>query len=100
MDLLILLTYDLIFMINDIVLPYLVMTEPFSGYTTMHGRSILVFCLFACVIVGLKVRETLYKVGLFGGWLFCMLSKQILASILVDVTVSFSTLSSVRVVIP
>ena len=48
MDLLILLTYDLIFMINDIVLPYLVMTEPFSGYTTMHGRSILVFCLFAC----------------------------------------------------
>ena len=29
MDLLILLTYDLIFMINNIVLPYLVMTEPF-----------------------------------------------------------------------
>ena len=100
MDLLILLTYDLIFMINNIVLPYLVMTEPFSGYTTIHGWSILVFCLFACVIVELKVRETLYKVGLFGGWLFCMLSKQILASILVDVTVSFSSLSSVRVVIP
>ena len=49
------------------------------------------FCLFACVIVELKVRETLYKVGLFGGWLLCML---------VDVTVSFSTLSSVPVVIP
>ena len=54
MDLLILLTYDLIFRINNIVLPYLVMTEPFSGYTTMHGWSILVFCLFACVIVELK----------------------------------------------
>ena len=48
------------------------MTEPFSGYTTMYGWSILVFCLFACVIVEQKVRETLYKVGLFGGWLLCM----------------------------
>ena len=55
--------------------------------------------LFIC-LCELKVRETQYKGGLFGRWLLCMLSKKILASILVDVTVSSGTLSSVRVVIP
>ena len=51
------------------------MTEPFSGYTTMYGWSILVFCLFACVIDELKVRETLYKVCLVDGCYACCAKK-------------------------
>ena len=51
MDLLILLTYDLIFMINNIVLPYLVMTEPFFWIyynAWMVNFGVLFICLCDC----------------------------------------------------
>ena len=41
----------------------------------MYGWSILVFCLFACVIDELKVRETLYKVCLVDGCYACCAKK-------------------------